>query len=169
MKRWAWIAHGAASILLALCAFYAQAAGIEIKTLAGKTSSLAEQIKSDRFTLVMLWTTYCHICKKEYPELSAFHDAHVGRDAEVLGISLDGYAEIPQVREFLASKPFTFPTVIAESARMTKSFEAATGEKFTGTPTYLMFNPKRQLVAARSGDLTRDVLENFLRKQAVVK
>ncbi len=165
MKALVRLPRVAALIFLTLCALGTQAAGIEVKTLAGETSSLASQIKSDRFTLVMLWTTYCPICKKEYPELSAFHDAHVGKDAEVLGISLDGYAEISKVREFVATKPFTFPTVLAESARMAKSFEAATGDKFTGTPTYLVFNPQRQLVAARSGDLTRDVLENFLRKQ----
>lgn len=152
-------------LLLSVCAAVVQAAGIEVQTLAGETSTLADQVKPNRYTLVMLWTTYCHICKKEYPELSAFHDAHVGKDAEVVGVSLDGYAEIAKVREFVARKPFTFPTVIAESDRMAKSFEAATGEKFTGTPTYLVFNPKRQLVAARSGDLTRDVLENFIRKQ----
>jgi thiol-disulfide isomerase/thioredoxin len=147
----------------------ARAAGIEVKTLEGHLSSLADQVKADRFTLVMMWTTYCHICKKEYPELSAFHDAHVGKDAEVVGVSLDGYDAIAKVRDFVAKKPFSFPTVLAESARMAKSFEAATGDKFTGTPTYLVFNPKRQLVAARSGDLTREVLENFIRKQTVAE
>ena len=169
MKPLVRLPRAVALILLILCAAGTQAAGIEVKTLAGETSSLADQIKSDRFTLVMLWTTYCPICKKEYPELSAFHDAHVGKDAEVLGIALDGYAAISKVREFVATKPFTFPTVIAESARMARSFEAATGDKFTGTPTYLVFNPQRQLVAARAGDLTRDVLETFLHKHAVTQ
>ncbi len=145
---------------------YAHAAGIEVKTLDGKLSTLADQVKPDRFTLVMMWTTYCHICKQEYPEVSAFHDAHVGKDAEVVGISIDGYAEIEKVKTFVAEKHFSFPTVLAEPERMAKSFEAATGDKFTGTPTYLMFNPKRQLVAARSGDLTRDVLENFITKHS---
>ena len=151
-------------ILLSLCAGLAAAGGIEVKTLTGETSSLAAQIKPNHFTVVMMWTTYCPVCKKEYPEVSAFHEAHAGKDAEVLGISLDGYANTAKVKEFIGGKPFTFPSVIAEPDRMAKSFEAATGDKFTGTPTYLVFDPKRQLVAARSGDLTRDVLENFLRK-----
>lgn len=159
-----WLVLATALVLLRAPA--AIAAGIEVKTLAGEASTLADQVKPDRFTLVMMWTTYCHVCKKEYPEVSAFHDAHVGKDAEVVGISLDGYAELPKVRAFVAGKPFSFPTVIAEADRMAASFEKATGERFTGTPTYLMFNHQRQLVAARSGDLTRDVLENFLRKQA---
>lgn len=144
----------------------ALAAGIEVRTLGGETSTLAAQIRPDRYTVVMMWTTYCHVCKGQYPVLTGFHDAHAGSDAEVLGVSLDGYAELGSVREFVAGKPFSFPTVVAESARMAGAFEAATGEKFTGTPTYLIFDPKRQLVAARAGDLTRDVLERFLRKRA---
>lgn len=144
----------------------AMAAGIEVRTLDGKPSTLADQVRPDRYTVVMMWTTYCHVCKGQYPVLTGFHDAHAASDAEVLGVSLDGYAEIDSVREFVAGKPFSFPTVVAESARMAGAFEAATGEKFTGTPTYLIFDPKRQLVAARAGDLTRDVLERFLRKRA---
>ena len=151
--------------LLCLWGITAGAAGIEVKTLSGETSSLAEQVKPDRFTLVMLWTTYCSVCKKDYPAVSAFHDAHVSKDAEVIGIALDGYAEIDKVRSFVRGKPFSFPTVIAEPERMAKSFEAATEDNFTGTPTYLIFNRKRQLVGARSGQITRDALETFLRKQ----
>jgi len=154
------------ALLALLCTTPLAAAGVEVKELDGRSSTLAAQVKPDRFTLIMLWTTYCHVCKGDYPEVSAFHDAHLGKDAEVVGISLDGYDEIAKVREFVARKPFSFPTVVADADRMGRTFEEATGEKFTGTPTYLMFNPKRQLVAARSGDLTREVLENFLRKHA---
>ncbi|MGD9603926.1 MAG: TlpA family protein disulfide reductase [Gammaproteobacteria bacterium] len=145
------------------------AAGLELQTLDGAPSSLAAQVKPDRFTLVMVWTTYCQFCKQDYPEVSAFHDAHVGRDAEVIGISLDGYAEADKVRAFIARKPFTFPTVIAEPEHMADAFEKVTGESFTGTPTYLMFDRERKLVAARSGDLTREVLENFIRKHGATE
>lgn len=169
MKDHPAIQRACAFLLFSLFAHLAIAGGIEVRTLAGQTSSLAEQISANHFTVVMMWTTYCPVCKKEYPEVSAFHEAHVGKDAEVLGISLDGYGELNKVKEFISKKPFTFPSVIAEPARMAKSFEAATGDKFTGTPTYLVFDPKRQLVAARSGDLTRDVLENFIRKHAAVR
>jgi thiol-disulfide isomerase/thioredoxin len=158
----AWLA----GLCLAAISSVACAAGVEVRTLDGKNSTLADQVRSGHYTVVMMWTTYCHVCKGEYPELSAFHDAHVGKDAEVVGISLDGYAEIDKVRQFVAGRPFTYPTVLAEADRMASMFEAATGDRFTGTPTYLVFNPQRQLVAARSGDLTRDVLENFLRKQS---
>lgn len=52
---------------------------------------------------------------------------------------------------------------------MAKSFEAATEDKFTGTPTYLVFNRERKLVGARSGDLTLDALETFIRKHTATE
>ncbi|MSR14814.1 MAG: TlpA family protein disulfide reductase [Gammaproteobacteria bacterium] len=144
----------------------AAAAGLKVKTLAGVPSTLVEQLKINRHTVVMIWTTYCGVCKRDYPVLSAFHNAHVGRDAEVLGVSLDGYAELAAVQAFVAKGAFSFPTVIAEAEDMAQGFEKATGEKFTGTPTYLVFDQHRALVGARSGDITRDALETYLRNQS---
>jgi thiol-disulfide isomerase/thioredoxin len=153
-------------LLIALWSSLGAAAGLEVKTLGGVSSSLAAQLKPGQHTVVMIWTTYCGVCKRDYPTLSAFHDAHVGKDAEVLGISIDGIADLDKVNTFVAKAPFSFPTVVADAEVLAQGFERATGEKFTGTPTYLVFNPQRELVGARSGDITRDALETFLRKQA---
>ena len=142
----------------------AHAAGLELKTLDGKTTSLSAQLSTQHPTVVMLWTTYCSVCRRGFPSISAFHDTHAHRDAEVLGIALDGYSELEKVRAFVATSPFSFPTLIAEPATMSAGFERATGEKFTGTPTYLIFNRQRELVAAHSGEVTRDALETFLKK-----
>ncbi len=140
----------------------APARGLALKTLDGAATSLAEQIPVGRWTLVMVWTTYCGVCRRQYPEISAFHDAHRARDAAVLGIALDGYDALPAVRAYVAAGHFTFPSLIAEPAAMQTAFEAATGQPFTGTPTYLLFNPARELVAERSGEITRAVLEAYV-------
>ena len=141
----------------------AQAAGIAVTTLEGKPSTLAEQITPGHYTVVMMWTTYCNVCRKQYPIVSAFHDAHTGKTAEVLGLSLDGPEELTAVQAYVAKKPFSYPTVVADSAAMGKMFEAATGEPFTGTPTYLVFNPQRQLVAFKSGDLAPGTLDGYVK------
>lgn len=142
------------------------AGGLDVSRLDGSKSTLAAEVKAGHFTYVMVWTTYCGVCKQEYPKLSAFHDRHTGRDAEVLGIAIDGEAERETVRTFLAGKPFTFPTVLAEPAAMAEAFKAATGEEFTGTPTYLVFNPARELAGFHSGDLAAEALERFLSRHA---
>ena len=143
----------------------ALAGGVAVTTLEGKPSTLAEQITPGHYTVVMMWTTYCAVCRKQYPLVSAFHDAHAGKQAEVLGIALDGPAELAAVQAYVAKKPFSFPTVVADSDAMGKMFEAATGEAFTGTPTYLVFNPARQLVAFKSGDLAPGTLDGYVTRE----
>lgn len=150
--------------LLCLCLGRgAWAGGIAVTTLDGKASTLADQIKPGHFTVVMMWTTYCHVCRKQYPIVSAFHEKHTGKTAEVLGLSLDGPEELAAVQAYVAKKPFSYPTVVADSAAMGRMFEAATGESFTGTPTYLVFNPQRQLVAYMSGDLAPGALDSYVK------
>lgn len=151
-----------AAILLLAVATASQAAGIRLRTLDGAETTLAEQVPAGRWTLAMIYTTYCGVCRDEYPVISAFHDAHKARDASVIGIALDGYDEIATVRRYVARKPFTFPSVVGEPDVVGPAFEAATDEAFTGTPSYLLFNPARQLVAARSGTLSRQALEDFI-------
>jgi thiol-disulfide isomerase/thioredoxin len=152
--------------LLLVLSTAAQAAGIGLRTLDGVDTTLAEQVPAGRWTLAMIYTTYCGVCRSEYPVISAFHDAHKDKDARVIGIALDGYAEIDTVRRYVAKKPFSFPSVVGEPAIVGAAFAAATDEAFTGTPSYLLFNPARQLVAARSGTLSREALEDYLARQA---
>lgn len=142
-----------------------QAAGVPVKTLAGADSTFAEQIQPGHWTVVMIWTTYCGICRKQYPLLSAFHNAHEARDAQVLGVALDGVAAMDEVRAYVAKKPFSYPTVVADAEVIGKMFESATGEEFTGTPTYMMFNPKRQLVAFKSGVIAANTLEDYVKSK----
>jgi len=153
---------------LALCLLVGSvtARGLEVQTLEGKTSSLSAQIGAGHFTYVLLWTTYCSHCKRDYAGLSRFQGRHGGRDAEVLGISLDGYSARDTVRGFVDKKPFDFPTVLAEPEAVKKAFEAATGEPFTGTPSYLVFNPARELAGAHSGNLDEKALEDFLQRHS---
>lgn len=138
------------------------ARGLQVRTLDGEKSTLAAHIEAGHFTYVMVWTTYCGYCKRDYAALSRFHARHHGKDAEVLGISVDGAAAAGKVREFVAAKHFDFPTVMAEPEAMGVAFEAASGERFTGTPSYLVFTPDRALAAVHSGNLDESALEAFL-------
>ncbi len=150
--------------LLGLClSAQAAATGIAVTTLDGKASTFAEHISAGHWTVVVMWTTYCNVCRRQYPVISSFHDAHQGKDAVVLGVSLDGPEELATVQAYVGKKLFSYPTVVADSEVMARMFEAATGDPFTGTPTYMIFNPERKLVAFKSGDIAIDALENYLK------
>ena len=141
------------------------AGGVPVVDLDGRAGSFADHIKAGRWTVVMMWTTYCGVCRRQYPMVSAFHDAHHAHDGEVLGVSLDGPEALADVRAHIAGKPFSFPSIVADPHVMARMFEQATGTPFTGTPTYLVFNPARQLVAFRSGEVGPDTLDNYLKKK----
>lgn len=149
-------------LALALAASAARAGGIPLRTLDGKDTTLADQVEAGRWTLMMMWTTYCGICRKQYPIVSEFHDRHHGKDASVIGIALDGYDALEAVRAYVAKKPFSFPTVIGDADVVGAAFEHATEQAFTGTPTYLLFDPERKLVATKSGEVTLAVLESAI-------
>ena len=73
--------------LLGLClSAQAPATGIAVTTLDGKASTFAEHISAGHWTVVMMWTTYCNVCRRQYPVISSFHDAHQGKDAVVLTV-----------------------------------------------------------------------------------
>ena len=140
------------------------AGGVPVTDLDGKSGAFADHVPAGRWTVVMMWTTYCGVCRQQYPLVSAFHDAHQQKDGAVLGVSLDGPAALDDVRAYVARKPFSFPTVVADPDVMSRMFEQATGESFTGTPTYMVFNPARQLVAIKSGTISENTLDDYLKK-----
>jgi len=140
----------------------ARASDLEVRTLDGETVPLSTYFEPGKWTMVMMWTTYCGICRSQYPAVSAFHSKHKDSDAKVVGISLDGYAEVAKVRDYIASKPMTFVSAIAEVDSIRPAYKAITEESFTGTPTYLMFDPSGALVAHVPGTITIEDVERFI-------
>ncbi|HJP36354.1 MAG TPA: TlpA disulfide reductase family protein, partial [Gammaproteobacteria bacterium] len=140
----------------------ARASGFEVRTLDGAVVPLSTYFEPGKWTMVMLWTTYCGTCRSQYPVISEFHDKHKDTDAKVIGVSLDGFVEVDRVRAYIASKPMAFNSTIAEVAALRPAYKAITEEPFTGTPTYLMFDPNGALVAHVQGPLAIEDVENFI-------
>ena len=140
----------------------ARASDFEVRTLDGAVVPLSTYFEPGKWTMVMLWTTYCGTCRSQYPVISEFHDKHKDTDAKVIGVSLDGFVEVDRVRAYIASKPMAFNSTIAEVAALRPAYKAITEEPFTGTPTYLMFDPNGTLVAHVQGPLAIEDVENFI-------
>lgn len=150
--------------VLALLPALVSAGGIEVQTLDGRKAGLGDFIAKDKWTLLMVWTTYCGLCRKQYPIISAFHTRHAAQDAVVVGISLDGLDATKAVREYQTARQHSFPSVLADADTFASGYERTTGETFTGTPTYLMFNRQGQLVAYLDGPITEAALEKAIAK-----
>jgi len=140
----------------------ARASDFEVRTLDGDSVPISRYFEPDKWTMVMMWTTYCGTCRSQYPAVSEFHDKHKNSDAKVIGLSLDGFAEVEKVRAYIAKKPMTFESTIVEVEALRSAYKALTEESFTGTPTYLMFNPAGDLVAHVPGLITVEDVERFI-------
>ncbi len=150
---------------LATIASNAQASNwLEVRTLDGKITALSQHFEDGKWTLVMLWARNCGICVHEYPVMSEFHDRHKNTDAKVIGISLDGYSELEQITQYIEDMPMTFDNLIGEVSVVAFNYQTSTEEPLRGTPTYLMFNPKGQLVAHNPGPVEISDIEKFIHR-----
>ena len=139
------------------------AGGVEVQTLEGRHAGLGEFLAKDKWTLVMVWTTYCGACRKQYPMISAFHSKHKDSDAAVLGVSLDGYDQGEKIKAYQSAHQQNFPSVMADSVDFIEKYQRTTGEKFTGTPTYLLYDAKGGLRAYVDGLISTADIEDYIR------
>lgn len=137
---------------------------IRLQGLDGKQHALSEYLGRGKWTLVNIWGPACPPCKEEIPELVLFHEEHMDKDAEVLGIAIDfpsfGYAKKHAVETFVDDYLVDFPVLLSDS-RISEKIGAGLLE---GLPTTYMFSPDGRLVAKQVGAITRDIVENFINR-----
>ena len=135
---------------------------LTLKTLEGNATTLTNQLSKTMWTLVMVWTTYCGECAKQYDEISAFHQNNNKSRLQVVGVSLDGLNQKTKVRQYALIKNHTFPSVLAESENFSNKYTQLTGEPFTGSPTYMLFVRGQSIQAYMDGPMSIDALERFI-------
>jgi hypothetical protein len=94
------------------------------------------------------------------PELAFFHEDHKKKDTAVLGIAVDGVGERKRVQAFIDEHALGFPNLIGERSDIARFGAGA----FRGTPTYLFFTPKGELVAQHVGSLAIAEVERIIAK-----
>jgi thiol-disulfide isomerase/thioredoxin len=109
LRRGAWCA-------VALCywgARHARASGLVVgqpapvavlHTLDGQTLSTADM--RGEVVILTFWATWCDPCRQELPILSRYAAEHAAQGLRVLGFSLDGPENLPQVRAVAATLSF---------------------------------------------------------------
>lgn len=139
---------------------------LELRTLAGEPVSLASHLNRGKWVLVMFWALHCPVCEENKPDIVRFHRRHKDRDAEVLGVVIDGMEQKAAILERLQKEPLGFPNFVAELPQLAEAFEAAAGEPFRGTPTYWFFAPDGELKAVNPGRVRLEALEAYLARYA---
>lgn len=144
--------------------FPAVANEVQLEGLDGKQHVLGEYIGKGKWTALNIWGPKCPPCRDEMPDLVQFHDNHSDTDAIVVGIAIDfpsyGYAKKNEVMAFAEDFMIDFPILLSDSS-VTERLGLGILE---GLPTTYMYTPEGKLVGVQVGGITREILENFIKK-----
>ena len=136
---------------------------------SGKPEVLENYIGKGKWLVVMMWASDCHICNREAHQYVDFHMIHSDTDATVLGISLDGASRKKEAEKFIKRHSVDFPNLIAEPEVVANYYRTATGQSFSGTPTFLIYSPDGELKAAQAGAVPTTLIEEFIKSESAKK
>ena len=133
--------------------------------LDGKPQSLEDYTGDGNWRVVMIWASDCHICNTEARSYAEFHRAQSGKGIGVLGISMDGEENRAAAQRFVKRHDLPFPNLIAEPGMVSLYYAAMTQESLRGTPSFLVYDPEGELVAAQAGAVPVAAIEKFIAGQ----
>ena len=133
-----------------------------LRDFNGKPVSLNSYVGKGKWTLVMFWALKCPICERNKPDIISFYKENKGKNAQVIGVVIDGMDKKKAIEAYLEKKPTGFPNYIAELGLMAINYQIAADETFRGTPTYWLFSPKGELLAVNPGPIRKEALEGYI-------
>lgn len=151
-------------VTIAVLLLYPFAAGaaapdLALKDLAGKTHPVSEYIGKGQWTVVVVWSSDCPICKRDIHHMTFFHDEHQAKDARVLGLSIDGFENRAKAQAFVDDHDLNFPNLIGDPDDASR----LSGQMFIGTPTYYFFAPDGRFASMRVGPVNQAQAEEVIR------
>lgn len=141
-----------------------QTNAFELQEFDGTPVRLEDKIGNDKWTLVMFWAHHCGVCRAEMPTISEFHSRRA--DVEVVGISIDGEEDKPLALGFMDDTNPSFTSYITSLTLAAFNYQELTEEDFRGTPTFLLFTPKGELIGNNPGKMSIEALESFISKNS---
>ena len=132
----------------------------------GKPKSISDFAGKGKWLVVMLWASDCLVCNKEAHQYVDFHKLHKDKDAQVLGISLDGEAKKSDAQDFVKRHKVNFPNLISEPINIASMYQERTGSTWIGTPSFMVFNPAGELIGAQAGAVPVSIIESFIERES---
>jgi len=137
-----------------------------LKDFKGEFHTVDDYKNEGRWLIVMLWASDCHVCNQEAHEYVKFHSAHTNKDAQMLGISLDGESTKAEAIKFMQKHKINFPSLIGEPEIIAQMYQNLTGNAWVGTPTFLVYGPDGALRGQQVGAVPTSVIESFIASES---
>jgi thiol-disulfide isomerase/thioredoxin len=128
-----------------------QAPVFSLKSLAGET--VTSHSYGGNILIVNFWASWCEPCKKEMPILKQLADS---LEAKVVGIALDE-GGLKAVKPFVEKYGINY-TILLGNQDVFNRFQGF------GIPYTLVLDPKQQIASIYRGPVTREALEQDVKK-----
>jgi len=138
----------------------------ELKDFNGQAHKLADFTGKGKWTVVMLWASDCRVCNAEINQYVQFYQAHKDKDANLVGISLDGASGLAAAQDFVKRHAVTFPNLLGDPAQIIQLYQSLTSTDWLGTPSFLVFDPEGKLKAAQAGAVPTNLIEEFIKENS---
>jgi len=132
----------------------------------GNEQAIGKYTGNGKWLIVMIWASDCHVCNQEAHQYDAFHKKHQNKDATVLGLSMDGKEKTSDAIGFLKRHKLNFPNLIGEPMNVAQMYQEQTGGNWVGTPSFMVFNPKGELIGAQAGAVPVSIIESFIERES---
>ena len=137
-----------------------------IDKFSGNETGISQYAGKGKWLVVMIWASDCHVCKQEAHNYVEFHKQHKDKDAQVVGLSMDGKEKSKDAHEFLQRHKLNFPNLIGEPMDVATMYQTRTGGNWIGTPSFMVFNPKGELIGAQAGAVPVSIIESFIERES---
>lgn len=142
------------------------ASATTLRDLEGHAATIEQYAGKGRWLVVMIWASDCHVCNQEASHYGEFHQQHSDLDAHVIGLSMDGEKGLADARQFVKRHQLPFPNLIGEPLEVAVMFTRMTGVPWSGTPTFLIYNPEGQLEVQQAGAVPVNLIEDYIAQNA---
>ena len=101
-------------VLLLPSSAYASAPQLSLKDMDGIEQPLNQYIGQGKWTVLVIWAEDCEACNAEIENYDFFHEEHKKLNAQILGVSVDGWDKIKLARDFVKRHGLSFPNLVIE-------------------------------------------------------
>ncbi len=123
-----------------------QQADHSVIALDGQRVALNNLLRDDRPNVIIIWSTYCHVCQTGLQDWQAIYERLGSRDVNVLALSVQPAAHREQVKSFMREKGLGYPVYFAS-----RDLYGQITEGNFGTPTTFVFAADGSLVSRLIG------------------